>query len=186
MSVPCLDCHDALLMTIDANDGSLHSPISIQKLGYFYTKKIGTFDAKYVPYFYGPFSNEVASALTDLSAFSFVNEIAYSGFYGGYTYELTKMGMQHAANVSERLAGERRQIADILKVCDDHCDLKPAPLSYAAKCHHILSIDGKKEYSAEDIKQAGRGLHWDISEDDIADGTRLLQELRLDKPGISS
>lgn len=174
-----MDCYDALLMTIGQNGGSLHGRTAIQKLCYFYTKKVDGFAPKYVPYFYGPFSSEVASALADLSAFSFVHEIAYSGFYGGYTYEFTKDGEQFAEEVSEKLPGERAQIKGVLDVCKSRCDLKPAPLSYAAKCHYILSSDGKEKHTVQDIKEAGKDLCWDISEGDIDDGIRLLEELRL-------
>lgn len=176
-----MDCYDALLMTVAENGGSLHSRTTIQKLCYFYTKKIDGFDAKYVPHFYGPFSDDVASALIDLSEFTFVNEIPYSGFYGGYTYELTKRGEQYAEKVSKGLTDERRQIGDVMDVCRRRCKLKPAPLSYAAKCHYILHNNGKKEYTTSDIRKAGADLRWDISEDDIAVGVELLQELCLAK-----
>lgn len=176
-----MDCHDALLITLKQHGDSLHSRTTIQKLCYFYTKKIAGFNPKYVPYFYGPFSNDIASALIHLSAFSFVNEIAYSGFYGGYTYELTETGKKYASKVSKRLPNESLQIGDILEICDEQCKLKPAPLSYAAKCHHILLNNGKTECTVAEIKQAGKDLCWDISDDDIAGGIRLLQELDLAK-----
>ena len=175
-----MDCHDALIMTVNENGGEFHSRTAIQKLCYFYTKKISGFGPKYVPHFYGPFSDKVASALTELSEFSFVNEIAYSGFYGGYTYELTKMGRQYAEKASGELPSEREQIGDILEICKKHCGLKPAPLSYAAKCHYILSEDGR-ECTSADIKKAGRDLHWDITDDDISGGISLLQGLGLVK-----
>ena len=174
-----MDCHDALLMTIGQNGGSLHSRTTIQKLCYFYAQKIDGFAPKYVPYFYGPFSNEVASALADLSAFSFVHEIAYSGFYGGYTYEFTRDGERLAKELPEKLPDECTQIKDILDVCKSRCDLKPAPLSYAAKCHYILSGDGREKHTAQDIREAGKDLCWEISEADIDDGIGLLEELRL-------
>ena len=176
-----MDCHDALLMTVDQNGGSLHSRTTIQKLGYFYTQKMKGFAPKYVPYFYGPFSNELASALIDLSAFSFVNEIAYSGFYGGYTYELTESGKNFAKKASRRNENEYKEIGDILAVCKESCDLKPAPLSYAAKCHYILTHDGRTEHTKKDIQQAGKDLNWDISNKDVDQGIILLQGLSLVK-----
>lgn len=174
-----MDCHDALLMTVDANGGSLQSRTAIQKLAYFYTQKIDSFTPKYVPYFYGPFSSEVASALVDLAAFSFVHEIAYSGFHRGYTYELTPNGKRLATKASKNLPDERQEIENTLNTCKQQCNLRPAPLSYAAKCHYILLNDGKAEYTVEDIKQAGAGLCWNISEDDIGTGIALLDKLDL-------
>lgn len=180
------DCYDALLMTIGQNGGSLHSRLAIQKLCYFYAQKIGGFGPKYEPHFYGPFSGEVASALADLCAFSFVHEIAYSGFYGGYTYEFTKDGEQFA-EVSEKLPGERAQIKSVLDICKSRCDLKPAPLSYAAKCHYALGVDGGEKHAVRDLEEAGRDLRCEMSKADVEDGTRLLEDLRLvSRPGSSA
>lgn len=174
-----MDCYDALLMSIGQNGGSLHSRTAIQRLCYFYTKKVDGFAPKYAPHFYGPFSGKVASALEDLHAFSFVHETAYSGFYGGYTYELTRDGERFAAELSEKLPGERAQIKGVLDICKSCCDLKPAPLSYAAKCHYALSGDGRERHTVRDAREAGRDLSWDMSEGDMDDGMRLLEELRL-------
>ena len=174
-----MDCHDALLMTVAANDGSLHSRTAIQKLAYFYTQKIDSFTPKYVPYFYGPFSSEIASALVDLAAFSFLRETAYSGFHRGYTYELTPNGERFVAKMSKKLPDERREIKNTLDTCRQQCGLRPAPLSYAAKCHYILLNRGKTTYTVDDIKRAGESLCWNISDDDIGTGIDLLDKLDL-------
>lgn len=166
-------------MTLDQNGGSLHGRAAVQKLGYFYTQKMAGFAPGYAEHLDGPCSYEIASALRDLCVFLFVDETAYSGTYGGYTYELTASGRRLAGKVSKDMAGERAQIKGILDICRERCGLRPAPLAYAAKCHRMLSDAGKSEYAEADIRAAGSGLPWDVSVGDAEEGTRLLQELRL-------
>lgn len=172
-----MDAHDALVMTVAENGGQLDSRTTMQKLCYFYTLKIPSFAPRYLPYLYGPFSREVASALADLSAFSFFTE--YLKSHGGYTYKITESGKKYADKVSGELPGERGRIKDVLAVCKKHCGLKPAPLSYAAKCHHILHSNGRAGHAAKDIRDAGKELCWDISDGDVESGIGLLKELHL-------
>ena len=42
--------------------------------------------------------------------------------------------------------------------------LRPAPLSYAAKCHYVLGGDGGEKHAVQDVREAGKDLRWDISE----------------------
>lgn len=172
-----MDAYDALVMTVAENGGLLDSRTAIQKLCYFYTLKIASFAPRYLPYLYGPFSKDVASALVDLSAFSFFSE--YLGSCGGYTCKITESGKKYAAKVSGELPGEREQIRGILNACKKHCGLKPAPLSYAAKCHYMLHDGGGAEHTVKEVRDAGRELCWDISDDDVEGGINLLKELRL-------
>lgn len=171
-----MDAYDALVMTVAENGGMLDSRTAIQKLCYFYTLKMAGFAPRYLPYLYGPFSKEVASALVDLSAFSFFSE--YLRSCGGYTYEITESGRKYAARVSGELPGERDQIRGVLAVCKERCGLKPAPLSYAAKCHYVLR-NGGAEHTVKEARDAGRDLCWDISDDDAEGGISLLKELGL-------
>ena len=71
--------------------------------------------------------------------------------------------------------------------CKSRCGLRPAPLSYAAKCHYALGGDGREKHAVQDVREAGKDLRWEMSEADIGDGTRLLEGLRLvSRPGSSA
>ncbi|MCH7647209.1 MAG: hypothetical protein IIA83_01195 [Thaumarchaeota archaeon] len=177
-----MDIYDAISMTIHSNENIIEGRTTIQKLLYFQTVKIPKFSIPYHHYFYGPFSRDVASALEDLSAFSYVNEIVHSGLYDSYSYELTKKGNNYAETKTKEFPKEHEKILEIIKICREFCDLKSAPLSYAAKSHYIListeeGIKGK--YTTKDVLNIGKNFDWNITEDDIETGISLLQKLNL-------
>jgi len=177
-----MDVYDAISLTIHSNENIIEGRTAIQKLLYFQTVKIPTFSIPYRHYFYGPFSRDVASALEDLSAFSYVNEIVHSGLYDSYSYELTKKGNKYAETKTKQFPKEYEKILEIIKICKEFCDLKSAPLSYAAKSYYILTSteEGRKgKYTNEDVRNIGKNFDWNIAEDDIETGISLLQKLNL-------
>lgn len=177
-----MDVYDAISTTIYSNENIIEGRTTIQKLLYFQTVKIPTFSIPYHHYFYGPFSRDVASALEDLSAFSYVNEIVHSGLYDSYSYELTKKGDKYAEAKIKQFPKEYEKILEIIKICKEFCDLKSAPLSYAAKSYYILTSteEGRKgKYNNEDVRNIGKNFDWNIAENDIETGISLLQKLNL-------
>lgn len=178
-----LDVHDAICMTIHCNDGIIEGRTAIQKLVYFETLKIPSLSSSiYHHHFYGPFSRDVASSLEDLTAFSYLNEIVHSGFYDKYTYEMTSSGNDFVIKKRKEFPKEYENISKIVQTCKEFCDLKSAPLSYAAKSYYILTStkEGREgKYTIEDVKKVGENFDWNISQDDIEIGVSLLQKLYL-------
>ena len=178
-----MDVYDSIALTIEANDGKIRGRTAIQKLIYFHTVKIPNLDiCSYRHYFYGPFSREVASALEDMSAFSYLNEIAFSGLYDSYSYELTTRGKEYANKGKNSFTKEYEAISDTVKTCQEFCELKSEPLSCAAKAYYILThtkdgMEGK--YTNEDVTKVAKNFDWDISNENIDKGISLLQKLSL-------
>ena len=86
-----MNVYESIVLTLHSNSNTIKNRTAIQKLVYFIDQKISSIEIKpYTHYFYGPFSREVASALEEMSAFSYLNEIVYSGFYEKYEYHLTE------------------------------------------------------------------------------------------------
>ena len=132
-----MNVYDVMALTIHSNDGVLDSR-TFQKLIYFISQLVPNIEIKpFRHYFYGPFSSEVASALEVMSAFSYLNEIIHSGFYEKYEYHLTTKGQTYAQSISEQHPDEFKQISNIVTTCNDFCELKTNPLSFAAKAHHV-------------------------------------------------
>ena len=175
------DSHDAILLTISSCGGTLNGRVTVQKLVYFHTINIKEFSPHYTHHYYGPFSRVVASALYDLSAFAFVNEIAHPRFHEGYAYEMTEEGSKYAEAASSEFPEENKQIDETVRTCKAFCELKPAPLSYAAKCHYIVAKQGGGEYTVDNVRSGGKDLNWRISDKDARTGIDLLKKLRLDK-----
>ena len=178
-----MNVYDVIALTIHSNGGVMSSRTAMQKLVYFNSILIPNIEIKpYRHYFYGPFSREVESALQEMSAFSYLNEIRHSGFYEGYTYELTSKGKQYAEKIVASNPDEFKKIEEIVTKCRNFCDLKANPISYAAKAHYILVNTEKGrsgQYTSDDVSRVATNFDWDISQEDVEKGVSLLQKLNL-------
>ncbi len=178
-----LDVFDAIALTIHANSDEIASKTTIQKLIYFHTVTIKDLDiSNYIHYFYGPYNQEVSVALEDMSEFSYIDQNIISRYYEIYNYRLTKKGIKYAETIIEKYSSEFNTISKTIKICKEYCELKPTPLSYAAKAHHILvnSKDQLEEkYSTKDVKKIVKDFDWNISKKDALAGLVLLQNLNL-------
>ncbi|MDH5463945.1 MAG: hypothetical protein OEW49_06515 [Nitrosopumilus sp.] len=178
-----LDVFDAIALTIHANNDEIISKTTVQKLIYFHTVTIPNLDiSNYTHHFYGPFNREVSTALEDMSEFSYIDQNIISGYYETYNYKLTENGIKYAETAQQKYPDEFNIITKTLQICKEYCELKPTPLSYAAKAHYILANSSDKlqdKYSAEDVKTIAKDFDWNISEDDALTGLKLLQNLDL-------
>ena len=175
--------HDLTSMVLLANGRKIEGRTTVQKIVYFYTQVSGDRGvADYVPYFYGPFSPAVASALDDLSEFAFAEARMVHRYYETYEYELTKKGEEMAKNAKRASPEAYEFILKVITACKEHCNLKAAPLSCAAKAHHILKASaspGDKKFAPSEIEKAARRFNWKISKEDVESGTELLRKLDL-------
>ena len=178
-----LDVFDAIALTIHANNDEIISKTTVQKLIYFQTTMIQNLNiSNYTHHFYGPFNREVSTALEDMSEFSYIDQNIISGYYETYNYKLTENGVRYAETAKEKYYEEFKIISKILEICRNYCELRPTPLSYAAKAHYILANSSDKiqdKYSAEDVKTIAKDFDWNISSTDALTGLKLLQNLDL-------
>lgn len=100
--------------------------------------------------------------------------------YETYSYRLTEKGIKYAENAQDKYPHEFRQILETVRICKS-CELKPTPLSYAAKTHYILnnSEDDCNTYSASDVEKIASDFNWEITSKDASDGLELLKKLGL-------
>ena len=176
-----LDVHDIITLTLHANDDKLSNRTALQKLIYFETLKLKQLKKiTYRNHFYGPFSYQVASALDDLVAFSYLSEQVSSIYdYESYHYELTKSGKKYVDEVKGEFTDNFEIIKDIVDTCNNHCNLQASPLSYSAKAHYILANGGRDQYTIKDVQDTAKDFEWEISEDDVKKGLDLLEKLNL-------
>lgn len=178
-----LDVFDAIALTIHANNDEIVGKTSIQKLIYFHSITIKDLDiSDYTPYFYGPFNRQVSIALEDMSEFSYIDQSIVSGYYETCRYRLTENGIKYAENAANKYSEQFKTMTNTIRICKEHCELKPTPLSYAAKAHYILSNSKdqlKEKFTPEDVKNIAKDFDWSISEDDASTGLGLLQKLDL-------
>ena len=172
----------SIALTIHANNNEIVSKTTVQKLIYFHTVTIKELDiSNYTHHFYGPFNREVSIALEDMSEFSYIDQNVISRYYETYSYKLTENGIRYAKTVKRKYHEEFEKISKTLGICKHDCSLKPAPLSYAAKAHYILtnSQDRLERFSTEDVKRIAKDFDWNISEKDAQKGLEPLQKLNL-------
>ena len=174
-----IDVYDAIALTLRANGNELSNRTTLQKLIYFETLSIEHLKTiTYRNHFYGPFSHQVASALDEMLAFSYLHEHVYSKYnFESYHYELTKLGEKYADRAQNKSSDQFKIISNIVKVCDKHCKLQAKSLSYSAKAHYILVNGGKKEYMIEDVEKIAKRFEWEIAPDDAENGLKLLEDL---------
>ena len=176
-----MNAYETITLIIDANDGTIEGRTAVQKLVYLCAAQVEGIDiSPYRPYFYGPFSRGVASDLGDMSAFAYLNE-TFSSSFGVYKYDLTQRGKELALKISNQHKYEATQIKNIVKTCKKFCDLKPGPLSFATKAYYTLTnMKNKKvKYTKDDVRKVGKEFDWDIGQEDIDTGIKLLEELNL-------
>ena len=176
-----LDVYDAISLTLRANNNALSNRTTLQKLIYFETLQLDQLKTiMYRNYFYGPFSYQVASALDDMVAFSYLNERVYSKYnLESYHYELTEFGKNYADNAEKKFPAQSKTISRIVEICNKHCELRAKPLSYSAKSHYVLVNGDKEVYTIEDVQRTAREFEWEISGDDAKNGLGLLEDLGL-------
>ena len=175
------DVYDAIVLTLFANSDQLSNRTTLQKLIYFETLKLKSLKTiTYSNHFYGPFSYQVASALDETVAFSYLSEQVSSKYnHESYHYELTKSGKNYACYIKSKFNDQFDIISNIINICKEYCNLQAKLLSYSAKAHYILVHGGKEEYTTDDVKEAAKKFEWQISRNDVESGMTLLERLDL-------
>lgn len=179
---------ELLILTLSYSEkGMIAGRTLLQKTLYFLNEKLD-FGIAFTPYYYGPYSAEVADAIASLKASGIVEEITegFSPFNFGvtfeprrYTYQLTDIGKQIASLIQKRQSQEVKKVKNVLEqmkqlgVADDYKNL-----SVAAKMYHILKIEGKPMTSEQILDQA-KALDWRIDQYRAEAAINFLQDMDL-------
>ena len=176
-----MDVYDTIYAILDANNNTIRGRTVIQKIVYLTSQKIPNLDVPpYKAHYYGPFSRGLGWALETMVSCYFLYEDNPPGsMYEGYKYSLTKDGHEIVKTSKEENAAMFEKIAEIVKVCRDFCDLKPTPLSYAAKIHYLLNSHTDGGMSFPDAVEYAKKLQWKVSENNVEQGVKLLERLEL-------
>jgi len=178
-----MNVYDTIALLLLANGGKIQGRTVLQKLVFLSSIIIPEiFGPPYKAHYYGPYSPKLSLALEKMVSYSFLEEVRMPGLmYEGYSYRLTKDGEDLANRAKTNHQSEFKKIEQILKTCDEFCNLKSPPLSFAAKVFFLLqriSPDQRKMTYKEAIKDAEH-LGWDISKEDVEQGVELLKQLHL-------
>lgn len=180
-----MDIFETVESVLDSNDGEINGRTAVQKLVYLSKVIIPELEIPlYKSHYYGPFSPDLGLALEKLVSYSFVDEVKIPGrMYEGYKYRLTPDGKDMVKIIKTDKAELYSKVKKVVTTCKEFCDLKIAPLSYAAKIFFMLEIHppDKRKMSYDDAIKEASTLGWKISPDDVDQGVSLLEKLNLVK-----
>ena len=175
-----MDEHQIIQSIIDANDGDIIGSNVIQKLAYFAEKTIdGITLPKFEPYFFGPYSPDIALALDSLVTYSFLKETTVPGNMHDLRYTMTPDGQKITNKIKLDFPVLYEKINSVVELCRDYCNLKIIPLSYAAIIHSMLENKFWKKPNYSDITKFATDLDWNIKPNDVKLGLDLLVKLKL-------
>ncbi len=178
-----MDIYETIESILDASKGSNIGRTAIQKLVYLAHAKIPTLDIpQYRPHYYGPYSSDLSLALERLVTHHFIDETP-GRLREGYKYRLTPDGDTIVAELKKHSLDEYQKIKDIVDKCKDSCDLKANPLSCAAKVLFMQRNrpNGEGTMTVDEARKRAQGFGWNISSEDIEEGTTVLCHLELAK-----
>jgi uncharacterized protein len=182
-----MDAEDLVLLLLGASNSPIRGRTVIQKTGYFSHVSIAEVKPiTFKPHYYGPYSPEIAAALSDLVAMGFVREEADTTPSGNsvYTYALTNDGRVLEKRLESTHKATVERIRKIEATCRDDANSNPNILSWAAKAHYLLRASGKP-MSADDAVALGRDFNWELSSEDANRGLELLLKLGFVRPAAA-
>lgn len=179
---------ELLIFTLNYSDREMVAGRTLlQKTLYFLNEKLD-FGIEFTPYYYGPYSAEVADTIASLKGSGIIKESVetFPSFNFGvtfeprrYVYQSTDMGRQMVKLIKERQPQEVNKVEDVLKqmkelgAADDYKNL-----SIGAKMRHILKLESKPMTSEQILDQA-RALDWEIDQSDAEAAIKFLQDMDL-------
>jgi hypothetical protein len=171
-----------LLSVGSAGEDGVEGRTRIQKIVYFLAERLGI-NARFSPYFYGPYSELVAQSLASLVVRRLVTESAESfstpGPFEGraYTYALTEQGAEAIRALKKERPGECHAALEALgQLLAD--DPSTRALAVASKLYVIVRRS-PRPVPVEALQRRAKGLGWRIGDSDVADGVTFLVEQRL-------
>ena len=175
---------DVLLLAYRAFDSSMKGKTLMQKRIYFLSVRLGI-ELGYDAHYYGPYSEEVASANTELKSLGYLSETAspfgvdQRGFeMARYDYKLTDAGNRLANKKASRMPNIAAEIEKAAKVITDAGNLDYMELSIAAKAYYVLTkLNGRA--TKEDIAAMLPKFGWNVTNEQLEKATTFLEQSRL-------
>lgn len=190
-----MDPMDAILMTIESAGGTVSGRTAIQKLVYFESCVVDV-NACYQPYYYGPYSAEIAGATQSLVSLNFLaEEIDYkeskklpgSEDWKTYKYKISDDGKKVLEMIKKKHPAEYEDIKKVVTVCKQESELDIGRLSRAAKVHYLFrNVSGPDNsvLSTEEISSISEDYGWQLTEEDVEKAFTLIGSLQAETPGI--
>ena len=179
---------EVVMLVLHASDRKMVAGRTLlQKTIYFLNEK-NKLGIEFVPYYYGPYSAEIADAVESLKASGIVKEGVEEvppfntsvGFeLRRYTYQLASIGKKIAENLKGKYPQEVEDIENTLSSMKGLDDAENyINLSIAAKMYHILTIENKP-MTVYEIQEEAEFLGWNIGENVADKALNFLKGLEM-------
>ena len=181
-----MNTRDFVAITLLATGGEIQGKTKLQKLLYFVGVLTNRLDELgYRAHFYGPYSVEVAYAVSQLKAIGALDQnvtdwgFDRSGFeVKRYDYRLTEAGRRFAEGLKRRNPELAKQIENAVRAFREAGDQDYMALSIAAKTYFLLG-QKKGKASMEDLARLAPRFGWNVTREQIRDAAEYLQKLGL-------
>jgi uncharacterized protein YwgA len=182
-----LQIKDRILILFGAFEGSIPGKTMLQKRLFFIGELLGYKDLGYVAYYYGPFSQIVASSANQLVSLGFLEEktIGYGADAHGFErrridYYLTDDGKEVLGYLNKKYKDEAEAIKEACYHLQSSGDPDYVELSYAAKAYFLLKEEGRP-MAREEIRAKAETFHWHIPRENLDQAIDFLIKLTLAK-----
>ena len=181
-----MSTYDFVHLVFHAFDGAIQGRTKLQKTVYFVGALTESLDGLgYRPYFYGPYSSEVAAAVNELCGLGFLRQTYASsgvvdpqGFeFARYDFTLTPEGRQIAQEKAGEYPDEWKRInnaAELLKSMPINDYVR---LSIAAKMFYLLCEKGGASLS--ELVEMSPTFGWQVTGSQLSEAGNLLTLLGL-------
>lgn len=179
-----MDARDFVALTLLASNGRVQGKTKLQKLVYFVGILTGSLEELgYRPHFYGPYSDDVAYAVTQLKAIGALDQhvsdwgYSKSGFeVRRYDFTLNESGTCYTNGVSQRYPEVWSKIKNAIDVLSQLGDRDYMSLSIAAKTYFLIG-ENKVPVTDEEIAMLASKFGWNVSPDQVSEAIDDLVRL---------
>ena len=177
-----MQTYDFVHLSLYALGGKIKGSTKLQKTIYFIGVMTETVEELgFYPHFYGPYSDEVASAAARLQGLGFLErtfEVVR------YDYALNKEGQQIAKEKTTQNPTLWKKIQKAVSVLKRVGDQDYMKLSVAAKTYFMLcgksALPGQKQTATmEELVKLAKKFGWKVNEKEVKEAANLLQKIKL-------
>lgn len=175
-----------VLCLIDVCGGSIQGRTLLQKRAFF-VSELSDVELDFEAHYYGPFSAQIDSAVSQLKSLGFVDEapigfgIARGGFeMKRYDYRITEDGKEVVEVLREQSSDEYDQISKAFERIRAAGNPDYIELSIAAKAYFILK-KGSKPMSRNELAHEAERFDWSITAHSLDGAIDFLEHLKLVK-----
>jgi len=181
-----MEAHEIIIALIKHNGGEIKGRTKLQKL-VFFANEILKLDISFRPYYFGPYSDDVAISMDYIRALGMITEIEehfpdmkFGNSYEAvrYSYKLTSNGEKYFKYLLEKYPEKISELDKIIKSVNAYqgSEVSYKELSIAAKVFFILK-NSTQDLDIDKFRSEAKSLDWDISKDQIIKSFDLLKAI---------